>query len=160
MQEKCLGFGDLEGDVFPYILFLPKDREKLVSMLNGVFGSEAKIEILKMIPACGDTRIYQKKLIEDLPYSNKTVIKNLRELCDFNILRENMEKQRGEKDVWVKYYLLNEKMTWLVLLFKKPSELNNMESIIKQLTRLYYKSIVQLGKLYGITEEELKEEMV
>jgi len=50
-------------------------------------------------------------------------------------------------------------MTWLVLLFKEPSELNNMESIIKQLTRLYYGSIVQLGKLYGISEKVLREEM-
>ncbi|HPR42193.1 MAG TPA: hypothetical protein PK718_06575 [Candidatus Methanofastidiosa archaeon] len=159
MEEKCLGFGDLQGDVFPYILFLPKDRKRLVSMLNGVFGSEAKIEILKRIPACGDIRIYQKNLIEELPYSNKTVIKNLKELCEFNILHENMEKQRGEKDVWVKYYLLDEKMTWLVLLFKEPSELNNMESIIRQLTRLYYGSVVQLGEMYGITEDEIRKEI-
>jgi len=160
MQEKCLGFGDLEGDVFPYILFLPKDRDRLVSMLNGVFGSEAKIEILKKIPACGDTRIYQKNLIEELPYSNKTVIKNLKELCEFDILHENMEKQKGEKDVWVKYYLLNEKMTWLVLLFKEPSELNNMKSIIKQLAYLYYGSIVKLGAMYGVGEDEIRKEMV
>ncbi|MBN1786049.1 MAG: hypothetical protein JW825_03540 [Candidatus Methanofastidiosa archaeon] len=159
MQEGCLGFGNMDEEVFPYILFLPKDRDKLVSMLNGVFGSEAKIEILKRVPACGEIKIYQKNLIGELPYSNKTVIKNLKELCEFNILHEKMEKQRGEKDVWVKYYLVDERMTWLVLLFKRPSEINNMKSIILQLTRLYYKSIVDLGSKYGIGEDDIKKEM-
>jgi len=160
MDEGCLAFGGIDDEVFPYILFLPKDRGKLVSLLNGVFGSEAKIEILKKVPACGDIKIYQKNLIEELPYSNKTIIKNLKELCAFKILKENMEKQKGEKDVWVKYYLLDEKMTWLVLLFKEPNELNNMDSIIRQLTRLYYSSIVELGKRYGISEDDIKKEII
>jgi len=157
MAERCIAFDKVDSEVFPYILFLPTDKEKLVSLLNGVFGSEKKITILQQIPACGDTKVYQKDLIEMLPYSNKTVIKNLKELCDLNILHEDMEK--GEGGAWVKYYLVEDKMTWLVLLFKEPSELDNIQQIILQLANLYYYSIVDMAKRYDLTENDVRAQM-
>jgi hypothetical protein len=159
MAERCIAFNKVDEEVFPYILFLPTEKDKLISLLNGVFGSEKKIAILQKIPACGDTKIYQKDLIETLPYSNKTVIKNLKELCDLNILHEDMEQQKGNGGAWVKYYLVDEKMTWLVLLFKEPSELDNIQQIILQLASLYYFSIVDMAKRYGLTEDDIKAQL-
>ncbi len=155
MAEQCIAFGSVGQEVFPYVLFLPTNREKLVSLLNSVFGSTAKIEILKAIPACGDTRIYQKDLILSLPYSNKTILKNLKGLCEHGVLVENMEKQQGKKDVWVKYYEPAEKMMWLVLLFKDPSELTNMPHIILQLASLYYSSLRDMAKTFGVGDSEI-----
>ncbi|MHC1598864.1 MAG: hypothetical protein ACXQS3_01815 [Candidatus Methanofastidiosia archaeon] len=159
MVEQSIVFDKIDEEVFPYILFLPTNREQLVAMLNGVFGSEVKITILKHIPACEDARIYQKDLVEALPYSNKTVLKNLKELCRYKVLHEGMEKQTGKKDVWVKYYTVDDKMAWLILLFKDPSELDNMQSIILQLARLYYTSLVDIAGKYGVSENDIKKEI-
>ena len=159
MAEQCIAFGSVDQEVFPYVLFLPTNREKLVGMLNSVFGSRAKIEILKTIPACGDTRIYQKDLINSLPYSNKTVIKNLKELCEHGVLVESMEKQQGKKEVWVKYYEPADKMMWLVLLFKVPGELSNMPHIIRQLVSLYYSSLKEMARTFGVGDREIRAAM-
>lgn len=160
MAQRCLTFDSMDQDVFPYLLFLPTDRDKLISMLNGIFGSNAKIDILKGIPACGETKIYQKDLIASLRYSNKTILKNLKDLCLFGVLHEHMEKQTGPKDVWVKYYQLDDRMTWLVLLLKSPSEIDNMEDIILQLAEIYYSSLVNMASRYGVSEKKIMEKIL
>ncbi|MDD4281715.1 MAG: hypothetical protein PHW58_05775 [Candidatus Methanofastidiosa archaeon] len=156
MAEQCIAFGTVDEEVFPYVLFLPTNRARLVTLLHSVFGTAAKIDILKRIPACGDTRIYQKDLIETLPYSNKTVIKNLKELCALGVLAENMEKQQGKKDVWVKYYEPAEKMTWLVLLFKEPQDIENMPHLILELASLYYRGLTAMAETFGVSEEDIR----
>ncbi|MHC1605720.1 MAG: hypothetical protein ACXQTP_07115 [Candidatus Methanofastidiosia archaeon] len=159
MEKYSMSFDRVDEDAFPYLMFLPKDRGKLIKMLNDVFGSNVKIDILKRFRAYENDRVYQKELVETLPYSNKTVLKNLKELCAHNIFVEGMEKHHGNKDVWVKYYLIDEKMRWLVLLFEDPSEISNMGEIILQLAKLYYESLVKVAAKYGICEDDIKNEI-
>jgi len=64
-------------EIYPYIVFLPPEEKYWV--LKTVFGSEVPIDILKFSIKQGiSKKIYQKNLMKTLPYSNKTVIKHLK----------------------------------------------------------------------------------
>ena len=79
----------------PCIVFLPKKTEERINLLQSLFGSEVKIQILKKF--CDKEgvkeKIYQKNLIKSLDYSNKTIIHHIKELVRLEVLKEGMEKK-------------------------------------------------------------------
>ena len=144
-------------DDLPYVIFLPSDRDAQLEMLSRVFGSEVNLEILSAF--CGKDRVYQKGLIETLPYSNKTIINHLQELVHLNVLKEGMEKQEGEdKNVWLKYFEVEPSRRWLIFLIYDPETISPdiMQEIIVEVADYYFKKIGELAKQYGVGIEKIK----
>ncbi len=151
--------------IWPYVLPLPTDREKLLKYLLVIFGSDVTINILRRIPLKG--KAYQGDLIKGLPYSNKTIINHLKALVTLGVLKEGMEKvMRDGRSVWVKWYTPTDLGKWIVLLLSSPEQIDRetLEETIKELFRMYVKGLFELcyrygldvGFLRGIFEEELE----
>ena len=146
------------SDFIPYILPLPKDRAAQRRFYHWVFGSDTAVDVLRA--ASLERKIYQRDLIKDLEYSNKTIIKTLKRLVALDVLHESMEKiQLKGKAVWVKSYTPTNIGRWIVLLFlpltKVKSEI--VEETLEQLFKLYVKNAIQLCRMYNINVEILRE---
>jgi len=155
MDERLLPITD---DVLPYIIFLPSDRDAQLRMLSAVFGSEVNLDILTAF--CGKPKVYQKELIETLPYSNKTVINHLKQLVSLTVLKEGMEKQEGEnKNVWLKYFEVEPSRRWLIFLIYDPESISAemMQEIIVEVAYLYFKKIGELARQYNMDVDKLRE---
>ncbi len=144
-------------EFIPYILPLPKSREDQRKFYRWVFGSDTALDVLS--EASLEGKIYQKDLIKDLEYSNKTIIKTLKKLVSLNVLEEGMEKTfLNEKTVWVKWYKPTDVGRWIVLLFLPPKEVKPelVEETLKQLFELYIKNALQLCDTYNLDKEILR----
>lgn len=147
--------------VWPYILPLPVEGDKLLRFLRAVFGSETALEILKKLPAEG--KVYQAMLIEELNRSNKTVINALKNLVSLGVLEEGMEKtHRDNRVVWVKYYTVTDLGRWLAFLISPPEQLDKetVKRLIESLLKLYLDSILKLCKRYDIDAVDLIERVL
>jgi hypothetical protein len=155
----------LSTDLHPYVVFLPSDQKARV--LSAIFGSKAAVDILRFALEQGiSSRIYQKDLVNQLDYSNKTVIGNLKSLTKLGILTENMEKaHKNKRIIWVKAYRLSDAGRWFALLIAKESDLSNGEkaAILQSLFRSYIRWVKDLSqKLHvdkGVLESAFVEEM-
>jgi predicted transcriptional regulator len=147
-------------DLWPYILPLPVERRKLDNVFQAVFGSKAALEVLKR--ASPNKRIYQKELIAELGFSNKTVIEALKKLVAAGILKEGMERRREKgKTVWTKWYMPTFQGKWLALLVQPTENISRDEAreIVTELFALYMKHIAKLCADYGIEPEIFKSTM-
>lgn len=144
-------------DDLPYVIFLPSDKNSQLRMLSAVFGSDVNLQILSEF--CGKDKVYQKELIETLPYSNKTVINHLKELVSLNVLKEGMEKQEGEKNVWLKYFEVEPERRWLIFLIYDRETISPgvMQEIIVEVAYYYFKKIGDLARQYQIDIERIRE---
>lgn len=144
-------------EFIPYILPLPKSREDQRKFYRWVFGSDTALDVLS--EASLEGKIYQKDLIKNLEYSNKTIIETLKKLVSLNVLEEGMEKAFSKrKTVWVKWYTPTDVGRWIVLLFLPPREVNPglVERTLKQLFELYIRNAIQLCKIYNIDAKILR----
>lgn len=109
----------MSEQIHPYIVFLPTRKKHEV--LQAIFRSTVPIDILKFSINQGiSKKIYQRDLIGNLDYSNKTLIEHLKALTELGILQESMEKaESAGRTVWVKYYLLSDLGRWFALLLAK-----------------------------------------
>ena len=153
-MDKLLPLAD---DLLPYVIFLPSDRDAQLRMLSAVFGSEVNLSIL--MEFCGKEKVYQKTLIETLPYSNKTIINHLKELVSLKVLQEGMEKQEAEKNVWLKYFVVRPSKRWLIFLIYDPETISpeTMQEFITEVAHYYFKKITTLARQYGINTEKIRE---
>jgi len=144
---------------YPYIVFLPAEEKDWV--LKTVFGSEIPIDILRISVKQGiSKKIYQKKLMQTLPYSNKTVIKHLKMLTKRGILKENMEKNESRaRSVWVKYYLLSDWGKWFALLLAEKTDLTETEKteILHSIFKCYVKWVKATSQKLGVSKDVLQE---
>lgn len=142
----------------PYIVFLPAKQKD--SVLSAIFGSKAAVDILKFSMSQGvSNKIYQKDLIENLSYSNKTVIKHLKSLTRLGILKEQMEKTKVQnRTVWVKSYQLSDPGEWFVLLLTEEKALSDEEKtkILKNAFRTYIKWIKTLSQKLHLDQSVLE----
>ncbi|MEA1993064.1 MAG: hypothetical protein U9N35_01520, partial [Euryarchaeota archaeon] len=132
----------MKEEHMPYIIFLPSKHEDQIALLTSIFGSKVKMEILNEF--CLKKRVYQKTLIERLSYSNKTVIKHLKDLVELNILNERMIKKEGR---WLKIFGINEPMRWLVQLLRNPEDIprDEMKKIITEFLNEYITGILKIA---------------
>jgi hypothetical protein len=116
--------------LYPYVIFLPKDRKQTV--LRAIFGSKVPVDILRFALDQGiSSKIFQKDLIIKLGYSNKTVIERLKMLTKLEVLEEHMEKSESSgRTVWLKYYLLSDLGRWFALLLVEEKTLPKEKKII------------------------------
>ncbi len=129
----------LNGRLYPYVVFLPLEHKRKI--LGSIFGSRAAVDILLFFLREGSSnKIYQRDLVRELPYSNKTVIKNLKSLTSLGVLREQMEKLENRKrTVWVKTHYLSDIGEWFSLLLAEETELPQKKKIeiLQNIFRLY-----------------------
>ncbi len=147
----------LDVEFFPYILPLPKNREDQRRFYRSVFGSDTALEILRL--ASLENKIYQKDLIKDLKYSNKTILETLKKLVSLGVLQEGMEKiVEDGKSVWVKWHSPTNIGKWIVLLFLPPKKVDSrlVEESLKELFGFYVKNAIQLCKTYRLDTGLLK----
>ncbi len=139
----------------PCIVFLPEDREKRITLLQKIFGSKIKLEILGRfcVESGVGKKVYQQDLIESMPYSNKTIIVHIGELVSLGVLAEGMEKRKN----WRKYLEVEKNMEWLVLLLHDPKRINDekLKDSIKEFASLYLKHLRSLIEKYGLDEKEI-----
>ncbi len=145
--------------LYPYVIFLPKERKQRV--LRAIFGSNVPVGILKFSTSQGISRkIYQKDLIKELGYSNKTIIEHLKNMASAGILEEHMEKIEGdERAVWLKFYILSDLGRWLALLLAEEEKLSKGEKseIVCNAFRSYTRWIKELPQSLGMKKETLQE---
>ncbi len=136
--------------VWPYVLPFPLDSDKRGLFWN-ILQSRVGLKILEEMRV--DGRSYQHDLIEQLPYSNKSIIGYLKKMVKAAVLEEGMEvsTERG-RTVWVKWYKPTGLGKWLILFVKTPEEvpLDLTKTVIEELFRLYSSSIVEVCRRYGM----------
>ena len=146
--------------LWPYILPLPIERKEFDRVFKAVFGSKAALEVLKR--SSPNKRIYQKELISELGFSNKTVIEALKKLVSVGILEEGMERRKENgKTVWIKWYMPTFQGKWFVLLLQPIENISRDEAkeIVIELFTLYMKHITKLCADYGMKPEIFRSTM-
>jgi hypothetical protein len=147
----------MNEQLYPYVIFLPKDRKK--SVLRAIFGSQVPVDILRFALMQGiECKIYQKDLINNLSYSNKTIIERLKMLTEFKVLEEHMDKiESSGRSVWLKYYLLSDLGRWFALLLVEEKTLQKEEkiSIVREAFHSYIKWIMSLSQTLRIDRKIL-----
>lgn len=145
--------------LYPYVVFLPTKRKQ--SVLRTIFGSMVPLDILKFSISRGiSEKIYQKDLIENLDYSNKTIIEHLKELTKLGVLREDMEKtESAGRTVWVKRYALSDLGRWFALLLAEEASLSRDEKveIVRSVFRSYVRWMRELSSKLDVKREVLRE---
>jgi hypothetical protein len=147
------------SEIYPYVVFLPaKQKDK---MLSAIFGSKAAVDILRFSIKQGiSNKIYQKNLIEKLPYSNKTIIEHLKTLTKLGVLEEEMEKaERLKRIIWVKSYRLSNLGKWFALLLAEEKALSEKEKaeILQNIFRIYIQWVRGLSEKLHVNKKALEE---
>ena len=149
----------MEVDLYPYVVFLPKDRKQKV--LRAIFGSSVPVEIMNFAIEQGiSEKIYQKDLIEKLGRSNRTVIDHLKNLTELGILEENMEKvEKVGRTTWLKVYRLSDLGRWFALLLIDEKSLSKEEKseVVLSISKSYIRWIKRLYEKLGLDKDILKE---
>jgi len=145
-------------DLHPYVVFLPAEQKSKI--LSAIFGSKAAVDILKFSLNQGvSNKIYQKDLVRELAYSNKTIIENLKSLTKLGVLREDMEKiEKRGRIVWVKAYQLSDVGKWFALLLAEEKDLSRREKaeILQNVFKAYIKWVKDLSEKLHVNKKTLE----
>ena len=140
-----------EEQVWPYVLPFPIDTKQR-RKIWGIVQSRVGMSILTRLRL--DARTYQRDLIKQTPYSNKSIIEYLKRMTSAGILNEGKEIVKTEKKrVWVKWYAPTKLGRWLILFLKNPDEIPSdlARKTIEELFELYSSSIVEVCEKYGLS---------
>jgi len=144
--------------VHPYVVFLPTEQK--TKILSAIFGSRSAVDTLRFSLSHGiSNKIYQKDLMKELPYSNKTIIGNLKSLTNLGVLMEEMEKtEKDGRVIWVKAYQLSDLGKWFALLLAEEKDLSEEEKgeILQNIFRVYVKWVKTLSEKLHINKELLE----
>ncbi len=153
---------DLNSDLHPYVVFLPSEQKNKI--LSAIFGSKAAVDIFRFSLNQGiSNKIYQKDLVRELAYSNKTIIGNLKLLTKLGVLMEDMEKIEKEgRIVWVKAYQLSDIGKWFALLLAEEKDLSRKEKveILQNIFKAYIKWVKNLSEKLHLNKETLEKVFV
>jgi len=105
-------------------------------------------------------RLFQHDLIRRLRYSNKSIIKYLKQMVEAGILVEGMERvvEKG-KAIWMKWYTPTSLGKWVILFLTPPEEIRPelAKQTIEELFRLYSSSVVEVCEKYGFTIDSFQQ---
>jgi predicted transcriptional regulator len=128
--------------------------------LSAIFGSRAAVDVLRFSLNHGIAdKIYQKDLVEELDYSNKTVIENLKSMTKLGVLKENMEKvERNGRVVWVKSYELSDTGKWFALLLAEDKDLSRTKKaeILQSIFSAYVRWLKNISEKLQIDRKTLE----
>jgi len=140
-------------------VFLPTEQK--TKILSAIFGSRSAVDTLRFSLSQGiSNKIYQKDLMNELPYSNKTIIGNLKSLTNLGVLKEEMEKtEKHGRIIWVKAYQLSNEGKWFALLLAEEKDLSEKEKreILQNIFRVYVKWVKTLSEKLHINKKSLEE---
>lgn len=152
----------MNSDLHPYVVFLPSEQKNKI--LSAIFGSKAAVDIFRFSLNQGiSNKIYQKDLVRELAYSNKTIIGNLKLLTKLGVLMEDMEKIEKEgRIVWVKAYQLSDIGKWFALLLAEEKDLSRKEKveILQNIFKAYIKWVKNLSEKLHLNKETLEKVFV
>lgn len=138
----------MEGNeqLWPYVLPFPLKSEKR-RLIWKILQSKVGLAIIVKIKTEG--RTYQKSLIKNTPYSNKSVIKYLKYMVEGHVLVEGLEQTASKK--WVKWYVPTELGKWLIMFLKLPHQISykQRKKAIEDLFKFYSSNIVKLLQRYN-----------
>jgi len=140
-----------EEQVWPYVLPFPID-DKQRRLIWSILQSRVGMSILTKLRL--DGRTYQRELIRQTSYSNKSIIQYLKKMASAGILEEGMEQVATEKKrIWIKWYKPTQLGKWFILFLKNPDEIPSelARKTIEELFELYSSSIVEVCEKYGIS---------
>jgi len=144
--------------VHPYVVFLPTQQK--AKILSALFGSRSAVDVLRFSLSQGiSNKIYQKDLVKELPYSNKTIIGNLKSLTNLGVLMEEMEKTKKDgRIIWVKAYQLSDVGQWFALLLAEEKDLSEEEKaeILQNIFRVYIKWVKTLSQKLQLNKKLLE----
>ena len=146
-------------NLHPYVVFLPSEQK--IRVLSAIFGSKAAVEILKFSLNRGiANEIYQRDLVKNLSYSNKTTIQNLKAMARLGVLKEEMRKtDKNGRIVWLKTYQLSDAGRWFALLLAKEKELTEKEKaeILQSIFRTYVRWVKDFSQKLGVSKKTLQD---
>jgi hypothetical protein len=94
-----------------------------------------------------DERTYQRDLINETSYSNKSIIEYLKRMVSADILKQGKETViSGKRKVRIKWYVPTNLGKWLILFLKPTEEFPPVlvKKIIKEIFQVYASSIVEV----------------
>jgi hypothetical protein len=140
-----------EARVWPYVLPFPIDAKQR-RLIWSILQSRVGMSILTRLKL--DGRTYQRELIRQTSYSNKSIIQYLKKMASAGILEEGMESiVARNKHIWVKWYKPTQLGKWFILFLKNPDEIPSdlARKTIQELFELYSSSIVEVCEKYGLS---------
>jgi len=140
-----------EKQVWPYVLPFPLDSKQR-RMIWSILQSRVGMSILTRLTL--DGRTYQRELIRQTSYSNKSIIQYLKKMVSAGILEEGMEQVATQKKrIWVKWYKPTQLGKWFILFLKNPDEIPSdlARKTIEELFQLYSSSIVDVCEKYSLS---------
>jgi len=140
-----------EERVWPYVLPFPIDAKQRRRIWN-ILQSRVGMSILTRLRL--DGRTYQRELIKQTTYSNKSIIEYLKKMVSAGILDHGVESvQADKKRVWVKWYAPTKLGRWFILFLKNPDDIPSdlARETIEELFQLYSSSIVEVCEKYGLS---------
>lgn len=148
----------MDTDLHPYVVFLPEEQKGRI--LSAIFGSKAAVDILKFALKHGvSKRVYQRVLVKELAFSNKTIIETLKSLTRLGVLNEKMEKAgKNGRTVWIKTYQLSDAGKWFALLLAEEKDLSVSEKveILQNAFRSYVGWVRNLSENLSLDKESLR----
>ena len=142
----------MEKNLYPYLILLPDDPKSQKRILSTFFGSDIAQSLIINI-ASGVK--FQKDLIKNLKYSNKTIINYLKDLVDLNILEENSTTVGGHRRLFYKLTKMGEWFSSLVVYRDyKPEEL---KGILEELFQIYLKHAIGLLLENKFEQEKIRD---
>ena len=145
-------------ELWPYVVPFPLDLEARRAVWS-ILSSHVGMAILRSLRL--GRKNYQKDLLAELPFSNKSVITYLKKMVKAGILREGEDRVRVRlgRVIRVKWYVLTEFGKWLVLFLKDPEQVSREEAeeAIRELLRTYVSRVYEvsefpaLGQKYAVS---------
>jgi len=140
-----------EERVWPYVLPFPIDAKQR-RLIWSILQSRVGMSILTRLRL--DGRTYQRQLIRQTSYSNKSIIQYLKKMVLAGILEGGMEQVATQKKrIWVKWYKPTQLGKWFILFLKNPDEIPSdlARKTIEELFQLYSSSIVEVSEKFGLS---------
>lgn len=137
--------------VWPYVLPFPTDAKQR-RLVWSILQSHVGMSVLTKLKL--DERTYQRELIRQTSYSNKSIIEYLKKMVKAGILEEGLEQvATRRKRIWIKWYVPTQLGKWFILFLKNPDEIPSdlARKTLEELFRLYASSIVEVSEKYGLS---------
>ena len=125
-------------DLWPFILFLPKDKTRRHKFIKSIIASSVAQNIFSHFSE--DGRVLQRDLIENLPHSNKSIIAYLKSLEEFQLSSSGTTTHNGKRVV---YHELTKSYNDLLLILNEPPRVSRRHNYVR-------------GLCYGETKQVFK----
>ncbi|MFW9956498.1 MAG: carbohydrate kinase family protein [Candidatus Odinarchaeota archaeon] len=137
--------------LWPYLLFLPSEREARDEFIRTVMASRVTRSVLSSFHE--DGRVLQRDLVENLQHSNKSVLSYLKTLSRFGLITTATTIHNGKRVV---YHELT-KSGWGLARFYSTGLPSDIEELTASLLEDYLIRLTTLYKDLGIPESRLFE---